>query len=180
MNDEQLISRLGELKVALGGDLPESVLVVEEAIQRIKDYAEVQQSHDRLVRQLDVLWNGEEDAAQQAQLVDMVKQIEHDISQFKPNLLSRITIRALRTSVDKLRGEFNKIQPDLREARRYIAFYQFIVRHDVEISSDEGCGDGPSTWTVKVPCGNRNDRDMRHFRGGDLMDLIEQAQRVFS
>lgn len=182
MNDTELIKALTTIKDPrercnmMGSDITS---VLDEAIQRITDYTEAQADSRRLVHDLDVLWNGLEGAAQQASLCDIVAQIRHDMKARKAGLLTGIIVRALKKTIDHLKTEFNKIQPDLRDARRHIAAIQFIIAHDVAISSDEGFGDGDSIWTIKVPCGNRNDRDCRHFKGCDLMALIEEAQRAF-
>jgi hypothetical protein len=45
---------------------------------------DVQSSHNRLVRQLDVLWNGEH-AAEQAKLCDLVSQIAADLKKHPRN-----------------------------------------------------------------------------------------------
>ena len=47
----------------------------QEALDRIEDYEEVLADHNRLVRDLDVLLNGEDGAAKQASLCDIVSQI---------------------------------------------------------------------------------------------------------
>lgn len=48
-----------------------------ESEARVKDWKEVDDAHKRLVRELDVLLNGKDGAAQQASLCDIVSQVKH-------------------------------------------------------------------------------------------------------
>ncbi len=58
----------------------------EELVRRsevealIADYEQVLADHRRLVRELDVLLNGEEGAAKQASLCDIVAQVQHIVT----------------------------------------------------------------------------------------------------
>jgi hypothetical protein len=49
----------------------------------IADYEEAMADHRRLVRELDVLWNGEEGAAKQASLCDLVGQIANELPKLR-------------------------------------------------------------------------------------------------
>ena len=58
--------------------LPTEIDRVLEEMTTISDYKKILADHDRLVRELDVLLNGETDAASQASLCDIVAQVRHE------------------------------------------------------------------------------------------------------
>ncbi len=65
-------------------DLDNSVIVcrqtmrkaIEDALHQVDDFNEITANHKRLVRQLDVALNGNEGAAKQASLCDIVAQVQ--------------------------------------------------------------------------------------------------------
>lgn len=81
MNDHQVpsatIARLDRL--LNGAQRTHATLdeLVADVDQRISDYNECAADHNRLVRELDVLLNGEAGAAKQASLCDIVSQVKH-------------------------------------------------------------------------------------------------------
>ena len=58
-------------------DLKESLEFQEATANCLTDYEEVMADHKRLVRELDVALNGEEGAAKQASLCDILAQVKH-------------------------------------------------------------------------------------------------------
>lgn len=87
MTDEQIDQIIDAVRNALGGMMPRSTNYAEHREQAARgiraalaqhpnqsDYEAVLADHKRLVRELDVLLNGEAGAAQQASLVDLVAQ----------------------------------------------------------------------------------------------------------
>lgn len=71
----------------------------------IEDYEEVLASHRRLVRELDVLLNGEEGAAKQASLCDIVGQVKREVQTRGHALLSHPWPQL--TMVDKLAAKID-------------------------------------------------------------------------
>jgi hypothetical protein len=59
---------------------------VEALKQQLADYQEVHEDKQRLVRKLDVIWNGEAGAATQASLCDVVAQIAKELPEIKRQL----------------------------------------------------------------------------------------------
>lgn len=59
----------------------------EERDAEIAAYKDAIASHNSLVRELDVIWNGEAGVAKQASLCDMVSQIGHDLVELRKNEL---------------------------------------------------------------------------------------------
>ena len=57
-------------------ELPEGAGVCLRAADEIEAYREIMDNHRRLVRELDVALNGEDGAAQQASLCDIVGQVK--------------------------------------------------------------------------------------------------------
>lgn len=55
----------------------------EQGSLKIDDYEDVLNGYRKLVRELDVIWNGEEGAAKQASLCDMVAQIENELPELR-------------------------------------------------------------------------------------------------
>jgi len=53
---------------------------LEESQKFIDDLKGIISDHQRLVRELDLVWNGEEGAAPQASLCDLVAQIRNDVA----------------------------------------------------------------------------------------------------
>lgn len=51
-----------------------------------KDYQEALKDVDRLVRELDVIWNGEAGAAKQASLCDIVGQLRKEVPKLRDDL----------------------------------------------------------------------------------------------
>jgi len=60
------------------GLIGELLKQLEESQLFVKDLKDVISDHQRLVRELDVIWNGEDGAAPQASLCDMVAQIKKE------------------------------------------------------------------------------------------------------
>lgn len=60
--------------------LPDSYNLLKEAAQRIQDHEECDVDRRRLVRELDVLINGEAGSAKQASLCDIVGQVRREMS----------------------------------------------------------------------------------------------------
>ncbi len=71
----------------------------------IEDYEEVLASHRRLVRELDVLLNGEDGAAKQASLCDIVGQVKREVQLRGHALLSKPWPQL--TMVDKLAAKID-------------------------------------------------------------------------
>ena len=59
---------------------------VEALKQQLADYQEVHEDKQRLVRKLDVIWNGEAGAATQASLCDLVAQIAKELPDIRQQL----------------------------------------------------------------------------------------------
>lgn len=88
MTDDQIDRIIDAVRNALGGMMPRSTSYAEHREQAARgiravlaqhpsqsDYEAVLADHKRLVRELDVLLNGEDGAAQQAFLADLVAQV---------------------------------------------------------------------------------------------------------
>lgn len=76
---DQIVSDLRAIAVDLAAVDRMSVELAAQEIERLRadlaDYREVHADHQRLVRELDVLLNGEDGAAKQASLCDIVGQL---------------------------------------------------------------------------------------------------------
>lgn len=89
MNREEIkkeIRKIIDNNMDSDGYIPESIVsaaITDFFEQQMKDYEEVLADHRRLVRQIDVILNGEEGAAKQASLCDLVGQISSLQSKIK-------------------------------------------------------------------------------------------------
>lgn len=52
---------------------------------------------------------------------------------------------------------------------------EWLLKKDAHLTTDQGCGDGPSEWGVSVPYGNRNDMSFRSYTGSTPRDAIARA-----
>jgi len=84
-----------------------------------KDYEEVLTDHKRLVRELDVIINGEEGAAKQASLCDIVSQMKDYVEQNKKTV-NRINnvLRGAMSIIEKLRPRNKSLYSALKELIR--------------------------------------------------------------
>lgn len=53
----------------------------------------------------------------------------------------------------------------------------WLERTDSMVQSDEGAGDGPSTWYAYKRYGNRNDSDYHWFTGPTIRAAIDAAMQ---
>ena len=179
MTDTDLIKALTTLKDSrercniMGSEIS---AVLDEAIQRIKDYAEQQADTARLVHDLDVLWNGLEGAAAQARLCDIVAQIRHDMEKRKAGLLTGIIVRGLCRSVQELRKQAQEVLTTLKAQEKEVTYMNFIEDHRASIDcEDRPEEEGGPKWEVSLPPGPESQFSVHTFRAPTLRNSLQNA-----
>lgn len=101
LNNALFVEQWERMEVALGiqGAGGSVIEVVDEALRRIKALEEVHDEHKRLVRELDVLINGEAGAAKQASLIDLFPQVRELVKNDARVALKRENYHMLSTMV---------------------------------------------------------------------------------
>lgn len=118
----------------------------QQSAPDVADYEQVLDDHRRLTRELDVLLNGEEGAAQQASLADLVAQLRTVVRKTEKPVLAALDVAGLVEAIQKeatslcmeteLRALFELIDAeDFAQAREKIAaLEQQLGEHEPELT----------------------------------------------
>ena len=88
--------------------------------------------------------------------------------------MARDRIEEQNAEIAALKKQVGSFPPN-RIANTDVDRINFLEKHDVDLSSDGGCGDGPATWYCTKFSGNRNDRKCHLLGGQTLRDAIDAA-----